>query len=116
MGVASDRYFLHGTNKEKKTLYKEYHKVHPDWTICGDADPESKKYWKWVFAKFNSVFAEYYSSKKADGISEEWSKYTLEDIRKDIEDNYHIQVDASTLKTKSLLQRVKTKFVALVKQ
>ena len=72
--------------------YRDYHKFHPDWTIYGNADPDVEKYWKWVFAQHNEMFAKYYSQEPAD-IPTEWGQYTDNDIKKDIEDNYHVQVD-----------------------
>ena len=76
--------------------YKDYHKIYPDWTIHGEADPDVEKYWKWVFAQHNEKFAEYYSCEPAE-LPSEWGQYTTNDIKKDIEDNYHVKVDVSKL-------------------
>ena len=73
-------------------LYKYYRQIYPNWSIHGSADPDVEKYWKWVFAQHNEEFAKYYSREPAD-IPAEWEKYTSNDIKKDIEDNYHIEAD-----------------------
>ena len=70
----------------------DYHQFYPDWTIYGNADPDVEKYWKWVFAQHNEKFAKYYSLEPAD-MPAEWGQYTNNDIKKDIEDSYHVQVD-----------------------
>ena len=72
--------------------YRYYHQIYPNWSIHGSADPDVEKYWKWVFARHNEEFAKYYSREPAD-IPPEWEKYTSNDIKKDIEDNYHIEAD-----------------------
>ena len=91
LSVASKDEFLR-RGMEKYVPYKKYHTVFPKWTIHGNADPRVEKYWKWVLAQHNTMFATYYTSKEAD-LPEEWINYTKEDIIQDTEDNYHIAVD-----------------------
>ena len=92
LDVTTDGTFKTENTKGEWHPYKEYHKIYPDWTIHGNADPDVEKYWKWVFAQHNEKFAEYYSAKEAD-IPEEWSKYTREQIEQDIKDKYHVEVE-----------------------
>ena len=94
MGIALGTSFRHA---EEWVPYKEYQKIYPKWTIHGNTNPETEKYWKWVFAKFNAELAEYYSAEESDDIPEEWSEYTTKEIKRDLEDNYHIKVDISSL-------------------
>ena len=103
--VSSDcSWSLHAGERFRNSLtngewhpYKDYHQIYPDRTIRGNADPDVEKYWKWVFAQHNEKFAKYYSCEPAE-LPPEWGQYTTMDIKKDIEDNYHVQVDVSKLK------------------
>ena len=58
-----------------------------------------EKYWKWVLMRHNSSFAEYYGVEEAR-IPWQWNSYEKEDILKDIEFHYHIQIDRLTSKIK----------------
>ena len=51
--VASGYEFIHEDDDEQSTHYRDFHKIYPDWTIHGDADPDSEKYWKWVLSEYN---------------------------------------------------------------
>ena len=92
--VASSRNFQSFATKWEWQPYKNYHKFYPDWTIHGEADPREEKYWKWVFAKFNTEFAKYFSRNNGD-LPDSWGKFSVSDIKKDIEDNYHVQTELS---------------------
>ena len=92
--VASNQTFRSRETKWETQPYKNYQKFYPDWTIHGEADPREEKYWKWVFAKFNREFAEYFSRNKGD-LPDSWGKFSVNDIKKDIEDNYHVQTELS---------------------
>ena len=94
--VASQKQFLNQEDTKKYIPYKKYHTIYPEWTIHGNADPYVEKYWKRVLAEYNIRFAEYNTANEAD-VPEEWSRYTIVDIAKDIEDNYHIQVDLANI-------------------
>ena len=92
-GVASEAIFRCQETNYTDQPVKEYHKWFPDWTIHGNADPDVEKYWKWVFAQHNRNFAFHYTANPAD-IPPQWNQYLKAEIRKDIEDNYHVQLDA----------------------
>ena len=92
LAVTTDQAFRNKDTKGEWHPYKEYHKLYPNWTIHGSADPDVEKYWKWVFAQHNAEFAKYYTAKEAE-LPEAWSKYEREEIQKDIKDNYYIQVE-----------------------
>ena len=94
--VASERKFHCLATDYKSQPYNQYHKWYPDWTIHGNANPDVEKYWKWVFAQHNGSFAKHYSAKPAQ-IPRQWHRYQQAEIQKDIEDNYHVQVDALAL-------------------
>ena len=66
--------------------YSRYTDVYPEWLIQRDKDllqtqtsTESRRYWKWVFAKYNDQFARYYDTRKAD-IPEQWTRYRKQDV------------------------------------
>ena len=88
------------SNQEFRTMetngtfqpYKMYHKWYPTWTIHGNANPSVEKYWKWVFAKHNTAFAHHYNARIAS-IPPQWTLYRKAEISKDMQDNYHMQVD-----------------------
>ena len=94
--VASTQSFSSEETNWELQPYKKYYKFYPDWTIHGEADPREEKYWKWAMAKFNTDFADYYSANEAD-LPRQWGNYSDSDIKKDIEDNYHVQVELSQL-------------------
>ena len=79
--------------RKKWHYYKDYHTLYPDWSIRGhpDIDPEFEKYWKWVFARHNSAFAQRHSAKEAD-IPPEWANYQKHEIAEEVESNYQINV------------------------
>ena len=94
--VASQgRFRSHRTNFQWQ-LYRDYYKFYPNWTIHGEADPCVEKYWKWVLANFNTDIAGHFSQNPGI-IPEQWRNYSIENIKQDIEDNYHVQVDISEL-------------------
>ena len=97
LAVTTDQTFINSDTKDKNHPYKEYHKIYPNWTINGNADPDVEKYWKWVFGQYNAKFAEYYSVNEAE-LPEAWSKYKREEIKTDIEDNYHVKVELKRAK------------------
>ena len=81
----------------KSHPFNNYHKWFPNWTIHGNTNPDVEKYWKLVFAQHNESFAKFYSAKPAK-IPMQWYRYQKAEIQKDIEDNYHMQVDGSAFK------------------
>ena len=97
--VASQQKFRSWRTNFQWQFYRDYYKFYPHWTIHGEADPSVEKYWKWVLANFNSDIARHYSQSPGD-IPQQWRNYSIEDIKQDIEDNYHVQVDISELQRK----------------
>ena len=97
LSIASVGQFRNNKTRKKWHNYKDYHTVYPDWTIHGEADPDFEKYWKWVLARHNREFARHYGVKKAD-VPLEWANYEEDEIAKDMEIHYH--VDVPELKSK----------------
>ena len=95
--VASEQTFECRETDWKSHPFKNYQKWYPNWTIHGNTNPDVEKYWKWAFAQHNESFANYYSAKPAK-IPMQWYRYQKAEIQKDIEDNYHMQVDSSAFK------------------
>ena len=79
------------TNFERK-LFREYKDIYPEWSIMYEPNPTSLKYWKWVFARFQQEFTKHYVAKEAVNIPREWKDYTWEDIRKNLEEIYSINI------------------------
>ena len=100
--IASKRRFRDSRTNFQWQNYRDYYKFYPNWSIHGDANPCVEKYWKWVLANFNVDIARHYSQNPGD-IPEQWSNYSTQDIKKDIEDNYHVRVDISDLRNTSAL-------------
>ena len=89
-------YFATFGNKDTYlTLFRNYYKIYPCWKIDGKSDPDVEKYWKWVFARYNAKFAEYYEANEAS-IPAAWMRYKTNEIIKEIEDNYNITVNMNS--------------------
>lgn len=95
--VASQEYFRSDETNDKWHLYKKYFEIYPNWIIHGNSEPDVEIYWKWVLAQHNKAFAKHYCKNEAI-IPAEWKRYRIDDIRKDIEKHYYIDVDISQLK------------------
>ena len=94
--VASSSLFSHEKDGEEHwTPYKEYRSVYKDWQILPDADFESERYWKYVFAKYNEEWAKYYNAKpaKLEELGPEWMNYTDNDLRKEMDKKYYSTID-----------------------
>ena len=91
--VASSHRFKNSKTKGEWKNMKDYQEYYPNWTIYGDAEPDVEKYWKWVFAQYKTEFAKFYNKEEPE-IPEQWSKYSKNDIKEDIESNYKIRLDS----------------------
>ena len=85
--VASSHQFRSKDTKGVWRGLKEYNKVYPNWTIKPNADPDVEKYWKWVLAQHNKMFAAYYKADEAN-VPDEWCKYERDEIIKEIQQKY----------------------------
>ena len=85
--VASTHQFRTKDTKGEWRVLKEYNKVYPNWTIKPNADPDVEKYWKWVLAQHNRLFAGCYKAEEAD-VPDEWYKYERDEIIKEIQQKY----------------------------
>ena len=116
--VCSDDQFRHGDDKDKFVLFKKYATIYPDWRIKPDADPDSGKYWKWVLANFNTEFAHYYNATEAQ-IPEQWTKYSKEEVKEDLEYYLHSEIinpKLSSARGASFIQRLKRKLTKVKKE
>ena len=94
--VASELNFWHGEpGSLKSTPFKKYISVYPVWRILPNADFHSERFWKYVYAKFNKEWAEYYNAKpaKLDELEVEWRNYSFDDFREEMKDCYHSMID-----------------------
>ena len=85
--VDSSHLFSNKDTKGNWLTLNEYYKIYPKWTIKPDANPFVAKYWKWVFAYHNRMFAAYYRAEEAE-IPEEWYKYKRNEIIEEIQQKY----------------------------
>ena len=109
--VCSDTRFQHGDDKENYIPFKKYNTIYPEWCIKPDVNPDVGKYWKWVFANYNTQIAEYYSAKPAD-IPERWTNYTKEEVKEDLKYYLHPEMNNPNLSSPqgvSFFQRLKKK-------
>ncbi|XP_067865191.1 up-regulator of cell proliferation-like [Heterodontus francisci] len=93
MGVAGDVSFRNKDTDGKQISYKNYRTVnerYSRWNILADTSFETSAYWKWVFYKYNTQFADTYSAKPADDISS-WN-LPWDRVEKDIEDKYNVKI------------------------
>ncbi|KAG9332282.1 hypothetical protein JZ751_015443 [Albula glossodonta] len=70
--------------------YKDYRKFYPDWRIQADTSIQASVYWKFVFAKFNTQFAEEYEAQPAD-LPEDWSLITEEQALQSLEETFNMK-------------------------
>ena len=84
--VSSKEKFQFGKDEKSFIPFKKYGKVHPDWNIQVDMNPDCGKYWKWVLVNYNQHFADYYNAEKAD-VPIEWTEYTKEEATEDVSGN-----------------------------
>ena len=85
--VASSHQFRSKDTKGEWRALKQYNKVYPNWTIKPNSDPDVEKYWKWVLAQHNRMFAAYYKAEEAD-LPDEWYKYERDEIIKEVQRKY----------------------------
>ena len=85
--VDSGHLFRNKDTKGDWLTMNEYYKIYPNWTIKPNANPFVAKYWKWVFAQHNRMFAGYYKAKEAE-IPGEWYKYERHEIIEEIQQKY----------------------------
>ena len=104
--IASDSaaFVVSDGNEYRRHLYREYDKMYPDWTIIGNAKPEDEKYWKWVFAAHNSKWAKFYGANETENIPEEWLNYGTAEVKQELEANYNINIEISSLEQKPAAQ------------
>ena len=94
--VASDNLFSHTEDGNTQwTPYKDYRSVYKDWQILPDADFESERYWKYVFAKYNKEWAKYYNAKpaKLEELGPQWMNYTVDDLKEEMNKYYNSTID-----------------------
>ncbi|XP_072406377.1 interferon-induced very large GTPase 1-like [Chiloscyllium punctatum] len=91
--VAGDSSFQNKDTDGNFFPYKNYRDLNDQysrWNILPDTSIETSAFWKWVFYKYNTEFADKYSAKPADSISS-WN-ISWEQVEKDIEDKYKLTV------------------------
>ncbi|XP_043073006.1 interferon-induced very large GTPase 1-like [Puntigrus tetrazona] len=79
--VASEKKFCGKSTGYEWHPYKEYRQIHPDWRIQSDTSIEATDFWKYIFAKYNTKFAERYNVSPAD-LPADWYKISVEQANK----------------------------------
>ncbi|XP_067282568.1 interferon-induced very large GTPase 1-like [Pseudorasbora parva] len=87
--VASELSFRCKDTGQQWHPYKEYRQIYPDWRIQPDSSIEATDFWKYIFAKYNTKFAEQYQVKPAD-IPCDWCNITIQQANKCLEDTFKL--------------------------
>ncbi|XP_034034858.1 interferon-induced very large GTPase 1-like isoform X2 [Thalassophryne amazonica] len=85
--------FKNKDTDDKLHPYKDYKKIYKDWTIRPNPNPQSLRYWKWVFAKFKKEFVSFYGADSVN-IPDEWKNYSWKDVKEDMEGIFNIQLSS----------------------
>ncbi|XP_064197907.1 up-regulator of cell proliferation-like [Anguilla rostrata] len=72
--------------------YKDYRSIYPDWHIQPDTSIQASDYWKYVFKKFNKMFAEEYHAMPAD-IPSLWRDITHDRAMKSLEESFQMKTE-----------------------
>ena len=94
--IAGKGQFRNDRTGDEWVNYKNYKnpEYYPDWSILPQLEPSIAIYWKWIFARYQSDFAELYDLKEAS-VPEKWRKYTKDDVFKDLEKLYNTKISYS---------------------
>ncbi|KAJ8366325.1 hypothetical protein AAFF_G00361370 [Aldrovandia affinis] len=68
----------------------DYQKLYPDWCIQPDCSIEASAYWKYVFAQFNTQFAEEYGAEAAD-LPSGWDRLTKQQALQSLEETFRMK-------------------------
>ncbi|OCT59056.1 hypothetical protein XELAEV_18001544mg [Xenopus laevis] len=85
--VSSDHTFRNPVTDWKWHPYKQYRTIYPDWDIKPDPSITASDYWKYIFAKFNTKFAEEYNALPAD-LPDSWNDITEDQALNSLEEVY----------------------------
>ena len=77
-----------GMQKMKK--FRSYQKYYPKWRIHAEANQDVEKYWKYVFARYNTKFAAYYGARE-EKVPEEWNDFKIDEVVSELKGNYDIE-------------------------
>ncbi|XP_016105424.1 interferon-induced very large GTPase 1-like, partial [Sinocyclocheilus grahami] len=70
--------------------YKRYREIFPDWHIPADASIQASDYWKYVMARFNTMFAEENNARPAD-IPLTWKFITKQQAENSLKESFSIK-------------------------
>uniref|UniRef100_F6Q0B6 Upregulator of cell proliferation n=1 Tax=Xenopus tropicalis TaxID=8364 RepID=F6Q0B6_XENTR len=90
--VISGSCFRNSDTNEQWHPYKDYRLIYPDWAIQPDPSITASDYWKYVFVKFNSEFAEYYNALPAD-LPDDWCNITEEKALDSLKEVYEMKIN-----------------------
>ena len=77
--VASKNYIVITENgTERRTAYKDYRKVYPEWNIPGETISRPPTYWMWVIARFYEDILTWTKGNETD-IPDVWRRVTKEE-------------------------------------
>ena len=76
--------------------FRSYQKYYPKWKIHAEANQDVEKYWKYVFAKYNTKFAAYYEARKAK-VPEEWNDFKIDEVVSELKGNYDIKDEIASM-------------------
>ncbi|XP_051991089.1 interferon-induced very large GTPase 1 isoform X2 [Xyrauchen texanus] len=88
--VASEKTFRCKDTGYQFYPFKEYRKFYPDWKIQSDASIEATDFWKYIFARYNTKFAEKYNAKPAN-VPVSWHKISASQAKRSLEGTFGLR-------------------------
>ncbi|XP_023252365.1 up-regulator of cell proliferation-like [Seriola lalandi dorsalis] len=88
--VNSDTNFRCNATNNEWYPYKYYKEIFPDWKIPPDVSLQASDYWKYILARFNSMFAEAYNAQPAD-IPKTWKNITHKQAEESLRESFNIK-------------------------
>ncbi|XP_051519619.1 interferon-induced very large GTPase 1-like [Myxocyprinus asiaticus] len=88
--VASEQKFRCKDTGYQFYPFKEYRKFYPDWKIQSDASIEATDFWKYIFARYNTKFAEKYNAKPAN-VPVSWHKISASQAKRSLEETFELR-------------------------
>ena len=85
--TSSFYYYDQKDGSKKEEFYKEYQRVHRDWSITGDSSLEAALYWKWFLVNYTGDICRKFRMEEVD-LPAAWKTVTLEKVKEDIKARY----------------------------
>ncbi|KAI4885869.1 hypothetical protein NFI96_009843 [Prochilodus magdalenae] len=89
--MAGENKFQNKHTNGQTRSYKDYQSIYPDWNIPPETPDkgDTGKYWKFVFMRYNTRFAQAYDCEPAF-LPEDWTKITMADALRNLKEAFYI--------------------------